>query len=204
MKHTQLYAILVAIAMIVCLPSANAQFANAFGKQKKGNTHPVRVYFMAYDMQYPGFSFGPEYDFLFATHEKIECTKGVRYVDKHLSLVPQVGVFKTGVESLAAFITLEIDFKTIYNNGWIFDMFASGGYAQVFGNSQSDLGQSSFEDVVLNSTGGFFPQFGIGTGYDFRRKMDTPLQVNFRLVNATMDMTDFINPGLNIGVTYNL
>ncbi|MBK7110054.1 MAG: hypothetical protein WAU21_07955 [Chitinophagales bacterium] len=204
MTHNHLKSIVMAIAMIICIQNANAQFANSFGKQKSGKQHPVRVYFMAYDMQYPGIAIGPEYDFLYATHQKIQCNKGTRYTDKHLYFVPQFGIVKTDVQSVTAFVNIELDFKTIYQSGFIVDLFASAGYAQIFENQPADLGASSFENSLFASHGAFLPQFGIGTGYDFRKEFNTPIQVNFRVLSASVDMKEFIKPGLNLGITYNL
>ncbi len=204
MTHNSVKTIIAVIALIIGIQNADAQFANSFGKQKSGKQHPVRVYFMAYEMQFPGIVIGPEYDFIYATREKVECTKGVRYTDKHLYFVPQFGVVKTGVQSVAAFASVELDFKTIYQSGWIVDFFASAGYAQIFENQPDDIETASLEHTLFTSKGAFFPQFGIGTGYDFRKQLDTPIQVNLRVLNASMDMHAFVKPALNIGITYNL
>lgn len=191
--------------MTVTTLTASAQFSNGFGKEQRGKQNPFRIYFLSYDLHNPGISIGPEYDFIYSSKQKVQCKSGVRYVQKKLNFVPQFGVFKVSAQSVAVFGTLELDFKTIYQQGWIFDMFASAGYAHIFGNETSDLGDIPMDEVLLTSYGSFFPQFGIGTGYDFSKRTETPIQVNLRVLSASVNLQEeVIRPALNIGITYNL
>jgi hypothetical protein len=175
-----------------------------FGKERRGRANPFRVYYFGYDLQNPGIYLGPELNFLWTKHEKVQCETGLKVVEKKLLFVPHFGAVFFQNTRLNVFAGLEIDYHVTYHKGGIFEIFSSLAYAQRFGNGVDPMSESALDDVLMASRGYLMPGFGIGTGYDFH-KMDSkiPLMLNFRVLSSSLQPSEsFFNPGFQVGFTY--
>lgn len=204
MKNAQL--ILSLILFIFIFSSLQAQMHDpGFEKVNRKDPNPFRIFYFGYNLVNPGISMGPEYDFIWSKRQKVQCTTGVRYIDKHLLFVPQFGFFTEPSSSFDAFVNIEIDFQTIYDRGWIFDLFTSIGYARIFGDGITPLSEMQFEDVITTSRGSIMPEFGIGTGYSFEKMQKAPITVIFRILSSAVNLQNqFFKPAVQAGITYNL
>lgn len=185
------------------LLTASAQ-SPGFGKTSSGD-HAFRIYYFAYNIVNPGFMMGPEYDFLWQKTDKISCETGARYIDKHLLFVPQFGAFTDEFSNLSIFVNIEVDYQIIYDKGWIFEMFASPGYALKFGDGVTSMKDEELDQILTETRGEVMPQIGLGTGYNFKKKDISDMSINFRLLNCSSEIKKtFFLPAAQLGITYNL
>jgi hypothetical protein len=198
MKQILTTAILLAVSI-----SSFAQ-RGGFGKEKEGAANPFRLYYYGYNLNQPGIYFGPELDFLWTRHEKVQCETGMKVIDKKLLFIPNIGfIFQTNT-AVNLYGGIEVDYQVVYDRGGIVEFFTGIGYTGRFGNGVYPLEQQDFEEILLESSGALMPTFGFGTGYDFYKVgSDLPLKINLRVLTSSIQpTTSFFNPGFQIGFTY--
>lgn len=177
--------------------------SGGFGKEYKGGK-PFRIYYFGYNIIHPGIVMGPEYDFIYATTEKVTCETGAKYVDKHLLFCPQFGFFIDTLSNFSLFVNIELDYQVIYDNCWMFEMFLSPGASLKVGNNQTSL-SSELEDVLSATRGRFMPQVGLGTGYSLHKRQVNDMKLSLRILSATDDLQNgFFKPAFQLGFAYNL
>lgn len=178
--------------------------SNSFGHQRRGHVNPFRINYFSYDINHPGVQLGPELDFLWTRTEKIRCESGMKVIDKQLLFVPNFGFILYPESIVNLYAGLELDYRVIYDRGIIFDIFFGGAYCQRFGSDKLPLGEQDFETVIMDSRSAFLPTFGMGTGYDFHKRVfgGPPIIISLRAVNASLSpSTDFYNPCIQLGCT---
>ncbi len=200
MKRTTL---LFAFSLALMLQGVYGQ-TGGFGKEPRGRANPFRVYYFGYDLQHPGIYMGPELNFLWTKHEKVQCETGIKVVEKKLLFVPHFGAIFFQNTRLNVFAGLEIDYHVTYDKGGIFEIFSSLAYTQRFGNGIDPMSKLDLDDMLMNSRGYLMPGFGLGTGYDFHKNGgNLPLMLNFRVLSSSVQVSDnFFNPAFQVGFTY--
>ncbi|MBC8048216.1 MAG: hypothetical protein H7Y00_15560 [Fimbriimonadaceae bacterium] len=196
-RHT-----LIVILSLFVFQLASAQ-SSGFGKDYKGGK-PFRIYYFAYEFIHPGVMMGPEYDFIYAKTDKISCETGVKYIDKQVLFAPQFGFVTDTLSNFSIFVNLEVDYRVIYDNAFIFEMFLSPGYALKFGDG-SKINDSELDELLTDNRSRFMPQVGIGAGYSLHKKDITNMLISLRVLSASTEIRQsFFKPAFQLGISYNL
>ncbi|MBC8173591.1 MAG: hypothetical protein H7X71_06770 [Chitinophagales bacterium] len=183
-RHT-----LTTIFLCIIMHQLSAQ-TSGFGKEYNSNRRPFRIFYFGYDLVNPGVQLGPEYDFIWKTTDKISCETGTRYVDKFLLFCPQVGFFTDPAVNFSLFMNVELDYRVIYDRGWIFEMFIAPGYAVRFGDGMTPMTDIELNDFLSETKGAFMPQIGLGTGYSFKKVKKADLMINLRILSSSDDIQE--------------